>query len=97
MVGLVDGDVLVLKPMGRTKKAEVSASLTGIFSWCLRNRALSVQLEKARHRKARLQAIRERRRLAAAECCVIPQVLFAIDRRGLNSGWATAQSERSKP
>ena len=65
VVGLIAGDVLVLKPKGT--RQQVSVELKAVYSWCLRNKALSRQLEKARKRKERLQSQRATRRMKYAE------------------------------
>ncbi len=65
VVGLVAVDQLVLYPKGT--RQEVRLNINDIFAWALRNRVLRSQLERARERKAKLQARRERRNLDAAE------------------------------
>jgi hypothetical protein len=65
VVGLCAGDVLMLYPKG-TRQA-VSVELKAVYMWCLQNKAMRRQLEKARETKVRKQAQRERRRLDAAE------------------------------
>ena len=68
IIGLLNGDVLSLRPEGRTKRtSEVTVTLQDVYSYCLRNRALKHQLEKARTRKAKLADIRSRRRIADAD------------------------------
>ncbi len=65
VVGLVSGDLLVLKPL-KTRQT-VSVELKAVYAWVLRSKALKVQLEKARARKAKLAEVRQRRRLDAQE------------------------------
>lgn len=65
VVGLVAVDQLVLYPKGT--RQEVRLNIKDIYAWALRNRVLRSQLERARERKAKLQARRERRNLDAAE------------------------------
>jgi hypothetical protein len=65
VVGLVAGDVLVLKPV-KTRQS-VSVELRAVYRWLLRNKAIKIQLEKARTRKAAIQARRSARRLKYAE------------------------------
>lgn len=65
VVGLVNGDILVLKPY-KTRQV-VSVELKAVYGWLVRNRALRAQLEKARARKEKLANARAARRRAAAE------------------------------
>lgn len=65
VVGLVAVDQLVLYPKGT--RQEVRVNLSDIYLWALRNRALRAQLERAREKKERLKARRERRAIAAAD------------------------------
>jgi hypothetical protein len=65
VVGLVAVDQIVLYPKGT--RQEVRLNVKDIYSWALRNRVLRSQLERARERKAKLQARRERRNINAAE------------------------------
>ncbi len=65
VVGLVAIDQLVLYPKGT--RQEVRVNLTDIYAWALRNRANRAQLERARDRKDKLKATRERRSIAAAD------------------------------
>jgi hypothetical protein len=65
VVGLVGVDQIVLYPQGT--RQEVRVNLKDIFTWALRNRALRSQLERARERKDKLKAVRERRSIAAAD------------------------------
>jgi len=68
IVGLVNGDLLSLRPEGRLKRtAEVTIALQDVYTFCLRNKALNKQLEKARTRKTVLAAARERRNIKNAE------------------------------
>jgi len=68
IVGLLSGDVLALRPEGRLRRtAEVTITLADVYSYCLRNQALSRQLERARARKAAKQARLARRRIQAAD------------------------------
>ena len=68
IVGLLNGDVLSLRPEGRLRRtAEVTVTLADIYSFCLRTQAMNKQLEKARTRKAKFIILRERRRVAAAD------------------------------
>ena len=65
VVGLVGVDQIVLYPQGT--RQEVRVNLKDIFTWALRNRALRSQLERARERKDKLKASRERRAIAAVD------------------------------
>lgn len=65
VVGLTNGDVLVMYPKGTRQR--VSVLLKDVYTWALRSKALKSQLEKARERKARLAERRETRRREAAE------------------------------
>lgn len=65
VVGLVNGDVLVLKPL-KTRQV-VQVELKAVYGWLLRNKALRLSLEKARNRKAKLAEVRERRSREAKE------------------------------
>jgi len=65
VVGLVGVDQLVLYPKGT--RQEVRVNLRDVYAWALRSRALRTQLEKARERKEKLKASRERRRIEAAD------------------------------
>lgn len=65
VVGLVNGDVLVLKPL-KTRQV-VQVELKAVYSWLLRNKAVRLQLEKARNRKEKLATARAARRRAAQE------------------------------
>lgn len=65
VVGLVNGDLLTLRPQGTRR--EVTVSLFDIYHWTLRTSALKVQLEKARLKKAAKQRQRESRRNRYAE------------------------------
>ena len=68
IVGLLNGDVLALRPEGRLRRtSEVTMSLQDVYSYCLRTRVVNRQLEKARQRKLMLAARRSRRNLKAAE------------------------------
>lgn len=65
VVGLINGDVLVLKPL-KTRQA-VQVELKAVYGWLLRNKAVRLQLEKARARKSKLVEVRARRGLRAAD------------------------------
>lgn len=65
VVGLINGDVLVLKPL-KTRQV-VTVELKAVYGWLLRNKALKAQLEKARARKTKLADIRARRSRDARE------------------------------
>ena len=65
VVGLINGDVLVLKPL-KTRQS-VTVALKDVYGWLLRNKAVRLQLEKARSRKAAIADRRITRRNAAAE------------------------------
>ena len=65
VAGLVAIDQLVLYPKGT--RQEVRLNLADIYGWALRNRAQRAQLERARDRKEKLKAIRERRLIASAD------------------------------
>ena len=68
IVGLLPGDVLSLRPEGRLRRTtEVTIELKDVYSYCLRCKALSKQLEKARTKKVILAARRERRSIKRAE------------------------------
>lgn len=63
VVGLVAGDLLSLRPQGT--RQEVTVALADIYAWVLRSRSQRQQLEKARERKAKLDAQRAERRARA--------------------------------
>ena len=65
VVGLVNGDVLMLSPKGT--RQSVSVELKAIYGWLLRNKALRQQLEKARKRKGVLQTRRTSRQIKRME------------------------------
>jgi len=65
VAGLVAVDQLVLYPQGT--RQEVRVNLKDIFTWALRNRANRAQLERARERKDKLKAAKERRSIANAD------------------------------
>lgn len=65
IVGLTDGDVLVMYPKGTRQR--VSATLKDVYRFLIQCRANRTQLEKARERKARLAEQRDRRNREAAE------------------------------
>lgn len=65
VVGLVNGDLLVFKPKGTRQK--VTVNINDVYAWCLRSKALSAQLVKARERKEALKSRREARRTKYAE------------------------------
>lgn len=65
VVGLVAVDQLVLYPKGT--RQELRLNLKDIYMWGMRNRALRAQLERARDRKDKLKARRERRKIADAD------------------------------
>ncbi len=61
VVSLRDGDVIAFRPLGRTKKAEVTIEAKDVYAVCLRYAANKRHLEKARNKKTAVAA----RRLAA--------------------------------
>ena len=65
VVGLINGDVLVLKPL-KTRQA-LTVEIKHVYGWLLRNKAVRLQLEKARTRKDTLKLRRDRRNREAAE------------------------------
>lgn len=65
VVGIVGVDQLVLYPKGT--RQEYRVNIPDIFSWLVRNRALRAQLERARERKDKLKATRERRAISRAD------------------------------
>lgn len=65
VVGLINGDVLVLKPL-KTRQV-VQVELKAIYGWLLRSKAIRLHLEKARARKESVAARRAARRRAAQE------------------------------
>lgn len=65
VIGLANGDVLVMYPKGTRQR--VSVLLKDVYAWALRSKAIKSQLEKARERKAKLAERRETRRREAAE------------------------------
>lgn len=68
VVGLLSGDILAMRPEGRRREtAEVQLTLHDVYAYALRSRAMSVQLEKARQKKAAKAARREKARIAAAD------------------------------
>lgn len=71
IVGLIEGDLLVLYPKGTRQR--VSVTIKDVYAWVLRSKALCSQLEKARARKARLDEKRAADRRAAAERKLVRQ------------------------
>ena len=65
VVGLINGDVLVLKPL-KTRQV-VQVELKAVYGWLLRNKAIRLQLEKARARKESKATQRAALRRAAQE------------------------------
>jgi len=65
VVGLINGDVLVLKPL-KTRQV-VQVELKAVYGWLLRNKAVRLQLEKARARKESKAIQRAARRRADHE------------------------------
>ena len=65
VVGLVAVDQLALYPKGT--RQEVRVNLKDIYAWALRSQALRTLLERARAKKERIKASRERRAIAAAD------------------------------
>lgn len=65
VAGLVAVDQLVLYPH-RTRQ-EVRVNLADVYAWALRSRAQRAQLERAREKKEKLKAVRERRAIARAD------------------------------
>jgi hypothetical protein len=58
-------DLITIYPKGTRQK--YSANIWDIYQWMVRGSVLKKQLEKARDRKLKKAALRERRRLDAAE------------------------------
>lgn len=65
VVKLCAGDVICIWPKGTRQKYCIG--IKDLFCTLIRNSVLKAQLEKARERKAKKQAARERRRLDYAE------------------------------
>ena len=63
IVGFRAGDLLVMRPKGT--RQEVAVDLKDVYAWALRSRAMRSQLEKAREKKAAIDARRAERRQAA--------------------------------
>jgi len=83
VVGLINGDVLVLKPL-KTRQA-VQVELKAVYGWLLRNKALKHQLEKARARKETLKVVRERRSRHDAERRFRAQTLKSLAGNTVNT------------
>ena len=62
VIGLVDGDIISLRPQGT--RQEVTLKLEDVYRFALRCMAQRKVLEKARDRKINLQAQRERAKIA---------------------------------
>lgn len=65
VVGLVDGDVLSLRPQGT--RQEVAMEIKDLYRYLLRCAAAKKVLEKARQRKITRQAQRERAKIARVD------------------------------
>lgn len=64
VVSMRDGDIFTFRPMGRTKKQEVTIPILDVYALALRRKANTAHLEKARESKVKKSARREDAKVA---------------------------------